>query len=324
MSDIFVSYEKSDLPMAETLAQALGESGWSIFYDRTISIGSTWRTAIGKELDNARCVVVLWSMASIDSHWVLDEADDARGRGILIPILIQNVRPPMGFRGIQAGNLADWNGTKSAKAFQKLVADITKLIGAPPKARYDEQGSPTLPQTPETKPETGGKQAEPAPIRKIFLSHRRDDSGDMADRLASQLSAELPGVSIVISDVFLRMDVPPNANLTGRLKAEVAGCDVLLAIIGPRWLDIREQRNRLRLTDPSDFVRVEISAALEQDIRTIPILIDGATMPDRLLLPDELKGLASPISVYVSRTHLDYDVRTLVGMLKRVSARPHP
>src|SRR5262249_30198233 len=101
MSDIFVSYEKSDLPKAEMLARALSDHGWSVFWDRTIVIGTTWRDTIGRELDNARAVVVLWSATSMKSHWVLDEADDARGRNILVPIVIENnIKPPIGFRSI--------------------------------------------------------------------------------------------------------------------------------------------------------------------------------------------------------------------------------
>jgi hypothetical protein len=137
MSDIFISYEKSDLSQAKTLAQRLTGCGWTVFWDRKIPAGSTWRKTIGKELDAARCVVVLWSNASIDSGWVQEEADDAKRRGILVPVLIENIQPPIGFRSIQAGNLANWDGTESAEAFQTLITDITGLIGPPPKIASD-------------------------------------------------------------------------------------------------------------------------------------------------------------------------------------------
>jgi hypothetical protein len=130
MAEIFISYEKTDLAHAEMLADMLERRGWATFWDRTIPAGSTWRKTIGRELDAARCVVVLWSEASKESRWVLEEAEDALGRGVLLPVLIEDgVQPPIGFRSIQAGNLANWDGTELAPVFQKLITDITRLIG---------------------------------------------------------------------------------------------------------------------------------------------------------------------------------------------------
>jgi ABC-type sugar transport system substrate-binding protein len=133
MSDIFISYAREDQPRAEMLAQTLEGRGWSIFWDRTIPVGKTWRETIGRELDDARCVIVLWSKTSIESGWVQDEADDAKGRGVLVPILIENVQPPMGFRSIQAAHLEDWDGTQPTQAFRSLIADIAAVVGRPPK-----------------------------------------------------------------------------------------------------------------------------------------------------------------------------------------------
>jgi hypothetical protein len=133
MSDIFLSYAREDQPWAEMLAQTLEGRGWSTFWDRTIPIGKTWRETIGSELDSARCVIVLWSKTSIESGWVQEEADDAKRRGVLVPILINNVQPPIGFRSIQAAHLENWDGKEPTQAFRRLIADIAALIGLPPK-----------------------------------------------------------------------------------------------------------------------------------------------------------------------------------------------
>jgi hypothetical protein len=85
MSDIFISYAHEDRPRAQMLAETLGGHGWSIFWDRTIPTGKTWRETIGRALNDARCVVVLWSKTSIESGWVQEEADDAKRRGVLVP-----------------------------------------------------------------------------------------------------------------------------------------------------------------------------------------------------------------------------------------------
>jgi TPR repeat protein len=138
MSDIFISYAREDQRRAEMLAQTLEDYGWSIFWDRTIPIGKTWRETIGRELRSARCAIVLWSETSIVSDWVQEEADDAKNRGVLVPVLIEKIQPPIGFRSIQAADLVDWDTTVSTHALRKLIADIAALIGPPPKKAETE------------------------------------------------------------------------------------------------------------------------------------------------------------------------------------------
>src|SRR5215469_13987552 len=106
MSDIFISYSSDeDHAQAAMLAQILEGEGWSVFWDTTIPVGKRWHEIIERKLDEARCVIVLWTKASIKSDWVREEADHARRRGILIPILIENVEPPLPFGSIQAARL---------------------------------------------------------------------------------------------------------------------------------------------------------------------------------------------------------------------------
>jgi hypothetical protein len=151
MSDVFVSYANEDRAWAQMLARALEGRGWSIFWDRTIPIGKTWRETIGRELNEARCVVVIWSKASIASGWVQEEADDAKQRGILVPVLIEGVEPPIGFRSIQAADLSDWNATEPTQAFLRLTNDISQLIGSrskKPEEAHVEEPPPTPPPVP--------------------------------------------------------------------------------------------------------------------------------------------------------------------------------
>jgi hypothetical protein len=128
MSDIFMSYASEDRPRGEEFARALEGQGWTVFWDRTIPIGKTWRETIGRELSEARCVIVLWSKTSIESSWVQEEADDARRRGVLVPVLIDKVVPPIGFRSVQAADLADWDTKQPTQAFGRLLADIAALV----------------------------------------------------------------------------------------------------------------------------------------------------------------------------------------------------
>ena len=68
----------------------------------------TWRSYTGKALEEARCVIVAWSAHSVASEWVIEEADKGKQRGILVPVRFDDVNPPLGFGGIQAADLINW------------------------------------------------------------------------------------------------------------------------------------------------------------------------------------------------------------------------
>jgi hypothetical protein len=97
MSDLFISYAREDQERIAALVKALEQRGLSVFWDFHIPAGETWRSYIGKSLTDAGCVLVAWSQNSVDSNWVSEEADDGKRRGILIPILLDPVEPPLGF-----------------------------------------------------------------------------------------------------------------------------------------------------------------------------------------------------------------------------------
>jgi len=131
MSDIFLSYAREDLEQAKRLAGCLQQQGWSVFWDLRILAGKDWHQVLDSELNQARCVVVAWSKASIQSKFVRDEAQEGMNRDVLIPLLIEPVRPPLGFRGIQTADFVDWDGKGDAPVFQGLIQAIADLLGAP-------------------------------------------------------------------------------------------------------------------------------------------------------------------------------------------------
>ena len=132
MSDIFISYSSEERNRVLPLVNALGKTGWSVFWDRTIPAGKTWRQVIGAEIRTCRSVLVVWTQSSVASEWVLEEAETGKRRGILIPVLLDDVEPPFGFGNIQAANLTAWNGDNSSPSFTHLVADIATIVGPAP------------------------------------------------------------------------------------------------------------------------------------------------------------------------------------------------
>ena len=118
---------------------------------------------------------------------------------------------------------------------------------------------------------------------KIFLSYRRADSAYAAGRLFDRLSAHF-GEAHAFMDVE---HLAPGDNFVQAINQAVSECDVLLALIGPQWLTAQDEHNRQRLDNPLDFVRPEIAAALQREIRVVPIHLQGARPPRADQLPDD-------------------------------------
>jgi TIR domain-containing protein/Big-like domain-containing protein len=129
MADIFISYANEDRDRAAQLAELLESEGWPVWWDRRIPAGRTWRSVLEDALENTRCMIVLWSENSVKSPWVAEEAEEARRLGkTLVPVLIQRVEPPMGFRAIQAADLVHWDGSRHDAAARQLIADLKSLL----------------------------------------------------------------------------------------------------------------------------------------------------------------------------------------------------
>ena len=134
----------------------------------------------------------------------------------------------------------------------------------------------------------------------IFMSYRHEDSAYPAAWLFEQLAGRL-------GDDFVE-----------RITSAVASCDVLLALIGRRWLT--DQDGQRRLDKPDDFVRLEIEAALTRNVRVIPILIEAVQMPRANELPASLAKLARRQALEVSPNRFERDTQRLLEALDRALA----
>ncbi|MDD5394710.1 MAG: SUMF1/EgtB/PvdO family nonheme iron enzyme [Thiothrix sp.] len=132
MHDIFLSYSTQDRERLQRLFHALEQQGWSVFWDhRTIEIGDHWSQKIDRAIRSCKCVVVVWSKASVNSEWVLEEANIGKQRKILLPIQIDAVDIPVGFTMRQTGNFARWDGKTDHPEFVRLAEKISELVGKP-------------------------------------------------------------------------------------------------------------------------------------------------------------------------------------------------
>lgn len=158
MSDIFISYGHEDKAKAKCLAEALKHQGLSVWWDPHIPPGKTFAQVIEEELDAANCVVVLWSNNSVKSEWVQTEASEGRRRGILIPVLIEDVIIPLEFRRIQAAVLIDWDGKSPHAGVDKLVGAVAEILG--PRSIHTRRVGAGLEYKPTKKSMAGGSTSE--------------------------------------------------------------------------------------------------------------------------------------------------------------------
>jgi TIR domain/PAN domain len=155
---------------------------------------------------------------------------------------------------------------------------------------------------------------------KIFINYRREDAPGTAGRLHDRLAQTFGR-----KNLFMDVDhIPAGVDFVEYLSSQVAECDVFLAVIGPNWLDSKDDDGRRRFDNPDDFVTIEITAALARKIRVIPVLVDGARTPKADKLPDSVKPLVRRNAVEVRNTHFGRDAEALASKLREAlqDARP--
>jgi WD40 repeat protein len=156
----------------------------------------------------------------------------------------------------------------------------------------------------------------PAASGRIFISYRREETAYPAGWLYDRL-AEHYGTSQIFKDVD---SIELGDDFVEVITRAVGSCDVLLALIGDRWLSVTDAQGRRRLDNPDDFVRLEVQAALARRIRVIPILVEGARMPRADELPDSLASLVRRQALELSPARFDFDTGRLLKVLDRTLA----
>jgi hypothetical protein len=149
-------------------------------------------------------------------------------------------------------------------------------------------------------------------MTRILISYRREDTGGWAGRLYDQLAEHFQP-----ENVFLDLDtIEPGVDFVRRIQSAVEASDVVLVLIGRRWLSAVDEAGESRIQDPDDWVRAEIRMALERSIWTIPILIDGASLPPAGALPSDISALVRR-NAFPIGTRFREDVELLIQSIER-------
>jgi hypothetical protein len=152
-----------------------------------------------------------------------------------------------------------------------------------------------------------------------FISYRRDDAAGYAGRLHEALERRL-GADQIFRDIDT---LEPGLDFVEAIESRLRECRVFLALIGREWLDARDREGRRRLDQAHDYVRLEIAAALARDdVRVVPVLIEGAAMPAPETLPEPLRSLARRHAVNLRDDAWDHDVDRLAEVITGVTASP--
>jgi len=151
VSDIFVSYASEDRERIRPLVELLESRGWSVWWDRKIHAGPRFDQIIEEAIEQATCIIAVWSRHSVVSDWVRTEASEGLDRGILVPMRIDDVRPPLEFRRSQTAELLGF--PEHRDGLDALLAGVRDTINKQGRAgseddetdagEHDERGEST-------------------------------------------------------------------------------------------------------------------------------------------------------------------------------------
>jgi tetratricopeptide (TPR) repeat protein len=148
----------------------------------------------------------------------------------------------------------------------------------------------------------------------IFISYRREESRWSARSLHDRLCRDFDP-----KQIFMDIDaIALGEDFVEVIETTVAKCDVLIAVIGNNWLISKDDHGNRRLDNPEDFVRMEIGAALKRKIRVIPVLVDGALMPQPTDLPEDLKPLVRRNALQITDVSFEGDCQRLAAAIRLV------
>ena len=152
------------------------------------------------------------------------------------------------------------------------------------------------------------------PLR-IFISYRREDTRPTAGRIDDLIRSSQLGEHVeIFRDV---RKIQPGENFVSAVSTALQECDVFLALIGSKWLDITDDSGKRRIDAEDDLVRVELASAIRRKIPIIPILVDGTRLPKAADLPHEIAPLSYYQGLDIHNDRFEDDAAKLIDDLKK-------
>ncbi|PIE01298.1 MAG: hypothetical protein CSA79_00920 [Thiothrix nivea] len=156
---------------------------------------------------------------------------------------------------------------------------------------------------------------------KVFISYRRQDSAGYVRALYNELAQHF-GQEQIFMDVD---DIPLGTDFVSMMNRNLQDCTMMLVVIGPQWLNIRDSQGERRLDNPDDFVRLEVARAIKDNFDIIPVLVNGAAMPGENDLPDNLKPLSRRQALELDNKYYKHGIADLTAALEAHLGKPgHP
>ncbi len=153
---------------------------------------------------------------------------------------------------------------------------------------------------------------------RIFICYRRSGEGaGFGGRIADKL-VEHFGAQQCFRDIE---NIEKGTDFVESIAKATGLCELLLVVIGPDWLTLKDAHNNPKILDKNDFVRLEVGTALSRNIRVIPILVGGAKDLTEAQLPDDLKLLARRQSHELSDNRWDYDSDQLIRSIESMGIK---
>jgi hypothetical protein len=153
-------------------------------------------------------------------------------------------------------------------------------------------------------------------VSRVFISYRREDTAGHAGRLFDKLEDHFGP-----DQIFIDLELEPGVDYLSHIQETTSRCDALLVVIGPRWTIIEGPSGERRLDAPEDLVRTEVETALRTDtVTAIPVLVQGATMPQSEQLPPSLRALVRRNALEISDRRFEYDTTRLIEVLQPLTA----
>ena len=150
--------------------------------------------------------------------------------------------------------------------------------------------------------------------QKIFISYRRQDTAANALSIGQYLENEFGR-----KNVFIDVDMRAGVKFPAVLEQRLAECKVMLVLIGPTWLEARDDQGNRRLDSSDDWVRLEIAHALKRNITVIPVRVNGAELPARTVLPEDIRGLLDHQAASVTLAGFRHEMAGLVRDIRSIS-----